>query len=138
MYLRLYSGGESDRELIRGCREGDGGEPAQSDFANFGRWITIAAPGEGIYAPFPTGRYAAWDGTSMATPFVAGQAALIKSLRPAASPECVGGIIGETARPLTAADPTGTRLGSGHADASAGAAYAADQTNRCPSGGDDD
>ena len=101
----------------------------KSDFANFGSWISIAAPGSGIHSSFPTSRYATWSGTSMATPFVAGQAALIKSLKPTAPAECVTGIIRTTAEPLAASDPTyGTRLG-GHADLGASTAYA--RSNPC-------
>jgi thermitase len=112
-------------------------EKKKSGFANYGReWVTIAAPGSGIYSPFPTGRYAHWDGTSMATPFVAGQAALIRSLRPSATPACVATVIGTTAQSLTESDPTyATQLGAGHADAAASTLYAS--SNGCPAGGDD-
>jgi subtilisin family serine protease len=51
-------------------------------FANRGRWIEVAAPGERIVGPFPDGRCAWWSGTSMATPFVTGQAALLLSAVP--------------------------------------------------------
>ena len=92
------------------------GEKKKSDFSNYGGWVTVAAPGTDIYAPFPTDRYAAWSGTSMATPFVAGQAALIKSARPAADAGCVKNFIEGTRDPLATSDSTyGSRLG-GHAD----------------------
>lgn len=108
----------------------------KSPFANYGNWLTVAAPGSGIHSPFPTSRYAKWDGTSMATPFVAGQAALIKGVRPSASSECVVDIIGTTARPLDAANPTSAgRLGKGHADAGASAEYA--RATGCPPESDD-
>lgn len=103
-------------------------------FANYGTWVTIAAPGTDVYSPFPNHQYAAWSGTSMATPFVAGQAALIRGVRPNAPAECVTEIIGRTAQPLAASDPTyGTRLG-GHADAGASTVYAS--SNPCPAGDD--
>lgn len=104
----------------------------RSGFANYGGWISISAPGDGIHSPFPKNRYAMWDGTSMATPFVAAQAALIRAERPTASSECVIGIIRRTARPLAA------NLGAGHADAGASTRYAANPANPCAGVGDND
>ena len=104
----------------------------RSGFANYGDWISISAPGGGIHSPFPENRYAMWDGTSMATPFVAAQAALIRGERPAASSECVIGIIQQTAQPLA------DNLGAGHADAGASTRYAANPANPCAGAGDDD
>ncbi|MDQ4129115.1 MAG: S8 family serine peptidase [Actinomycetota bacterium] len=106
----------------------------KSDFANFGGWVTVAAPGSDIHSPFPTGRYAMWSGTSMATPFVAGQAALIKSLKPDAPAGCVTEIIGATAESLAVSDPTYARRLGGHADVGASTAYA--RSNVCPAGDD--
>ncbi len=50
--------------------------------SNYGSWVDLAAPGLSIYSSFPTDAYAWWSGTSMATPFVAGSAALIISDAP--------------------------------------------------------
>jgi subtilisin family serine protease len=52
----------------------------KSDFANYGKWVDIVAPGEEILSTYPVGKYAYWSGTSMATPFVSGEAALIHSV----------------------------------------------------------
>ncbi len=120
----------------------DGGKK-KSDFANFSgvgeSWVRVAAPGTDIHAPFPEDLYATWSGTSMATPFVAGQAALVQGLRPAASAACVSGIIERTAdkAALDAANPTYVgRLGSGHADAAASTDFAANAQNPCAGTGD--
>lgn len=111
-------------------------EKKKSDFSNYGGWVTVAAPGTDIYSPFPTDRYAEWSGTSMATPFVAGQAALIKSARPAADAGCVKGFIENTGDPLAASDPTyGAGLG-GYADFVESLDRASDPATRCPRGED--
>lgn len=112
------------------------GEKKKSDFSNYGGWVTVAAPGTDIYASFPTGRYAAWSGTSMATPFVAGQAALIKSARPAADAGCVKGFIEGTSDPLATSDPTfGASLG-GHTDFVESLDRASDPATPCLGGND--
>jgi len=42
----------------------------------------ISAPGVSIYSTIPGGKYASWNGTSMAAPHVAGAIALVKQLHP--------------------------------------------------------
>jgi hypothetical protein len=67
-------------------------------FSNYGSWVDIAAPGASIRSTAFDDRYASWNGTSMATPFVAGVAGLILSQYPT----------------LTAADVTNRLLDSAH------------------------
>ena len=87
----------------------------KSGFANYGNWVDVAATGDGIYSLFPNNRYAYWSGTSMATPFVAGQAALIRGERQGMGSEAVGCLISSTGSSL--ADPI--LAGISHADAAA-------------------
>ncbi len=49
----------------------------RADFSNSG--YEIGAPGASIYSTLPGDQYAAWSGTSMATPVVSGIAALMRS-----------------------------------------------------------
>jgi thermitase len=58
-------------------------------FSNTGPWIALVAPGEGILSTLPGGGYGLKSGTSMATPCVAGIAALVRDQRPDWSPEAV-------------------------------------------------
>ncbi len=50
-----------------------------ASFSDWGDFVDVAAPGEGIVGPVPGGGYAEWAGTSAAAPLVAGQAALLLS-----------------------------------------------------------
>lgn len=57
----------------------------KAGFANYSTWVDLAAPGVGITSTVtgPNGDgYASWSGTSMATSFVSGAAALNKSKSP--------------------------------------------------------
>ncbi len=48
-------------------------------FSNYGQWVDIAAPGRNIYSTYLNNNYVTMNGTSMATPLVAGVASLIIS-----------------------------------------------------------
>ena len=54
--------------------------------SNYGPFVDLAAPGGNILTTTNTGSYSNESGTSMAAPYVAGAAALIKSLHRAADP----------------------------------------------------
>lgn len=66
----------------------------RSGFSNTGSHIDLSAPGSNILSTLPTTRstqrsetnYAAWSGTSMATPHVTAAAALLKASRPRWTP----------------------------------------------------
>jgi len=56
-------------------------------FSNSGNHVSVAAPGDDIYSTLQGGGYGYMDGTSMATPFVAGLAALVYSRFPTYTPD---------------------------------------------------
>src|SRR5205823_1087245 len=51
----------------------------KTDFSNFGSTIFVDAPGINIISAYPGGYYAIASGTSFSAPFIAGEAALIRS-----------------------------------------------------------
>ncbi|HET7843521.1 MAG TPA: S8 family serine peptidase [Xanthomonadales bacterium] len=74
----------------------------------------ITAPGSGIVSSVPGGGYASSSGTSMATPAVAGVAALLMSANPAlkGNPAAVEQLLRQTAIPTTSAQNCGTFPGA--------------------------
>lgn len=54
-------------------------EDVRASYSNYGSWVQIGAPGDAILSSVPGNQWGAWSGTSMATPFVAGVAALVRS-----------------------------------------------------------
>lgn len=58
----------------------------------------IAAPGVAIYSTFPGNQYKTFNGTSMATPYVAGLVGLMKSIQPDLTTKEVYKILNETGK----------------------------------------
>lgn len=105
---------------------GNGGANDQkSSFSNYGSWIDIAAPGANINSTVPTNAYDIYDGTSMATPLVAGLAGLIYSINPNLTPTQVQNCIQSTAANINSSNANYIgQLGAGRIDAAAATACA--------------
>ncbi|NKE63576.1 S8 family serine peptidase [Lentzea sp. PSKA42] len=77
----------------------------KSSFSNYGtEKIHVAAPGDSVYSTVPGGRYGSKSGTSMASPHVAGVAALLKSANPTATPAQLRGLLATQADDLSCTD----------------------------------
>ncbi len=79
---------------------------SRASFSNYGSWVDVGAPGVDIHSTTPldgstiwstTSGYAGGNGTSFSAPLVAGQAALLRALHPAASADTIAATIGMTA-----------------------------------------
>jgi subtilisin family serine protease len=79
-----------------------GATDAISTFSTRGSWVAVSAPGEDVvsaYPFFPSG-YATISGTSMSSPFVAGQVALLLSQHPGLTPADTNLLVRATAKPI--------------------------------------
>jgi subtilisin family serine protease len=81
---------------------GPKGDMIAADFSNYGRAVDVFAPGVEIYSTLPGGdQYGNQQGTSMASPVVAGLAALILSHYPTLSPNQVKEVIERSVTTVT-------------------------------------
>ncbi|WP_405801480.1 S8 family peptidase [Streptomyces sp. NBC_01506] len=72
-------------------------EDKQTSFSNHGKCLSMYAPGAAIVSAKLGGGDVALNGTSMASPHVAGVAALYKAAHPQAAPAEVAGVLGGSA-----------------------------------------
>ncbi|MBC7543589.1 MAG: S8 family serine peptidase [Candidatus Sericytochromatia bacterium] len=88
----------------------------KASFSNFGKTVSVAAPGVDVLSTYMGGIYKKLSGTSMACPHVAGLAGLVISQNPGIKPAAVKSIIERSAKDFGAAgfDPI---FGFGRADA---------------------
>jgi subtilisin family serine protease len=93
----------------------------RASYSNFGSTVSISAPGGNsngatktatntIYSTAPGGSYQLLQGTSMATPHVAGVAALLLSINPGLAPSQVKSCLIDNADPISTDRPIGPRL----------------------------
>ncbi len=75
----------------------------------------VAAPGVSIYSTYPGSEYRTFNGTSMATPYVAGLVGLMKSIHPDISTREVYRILQKTGRATKAGKETGPLIQPGEA-----------------------
>ncbi len=85
----------------------------RSSGSSYGTWGDVAAPGAAVWSTTYSGSYGPKSGTSMASPVVAGVAALYKSVHPDATPAQI------TARLKATATRGGSDLGAGIVNAAA-------------------
>ncbi len=92
---------EADTWIEVGALSFQTGEKLPASFSNYGEdGVDLFAPGVGLYSTIPESEYSSASGTSMASPVVAGVAALIRSYFPTLTAEQVKEIILESATPL--------------------------------------
>lgn len=91
---------------------------ASGDASSQGITLGVMAPSEALIGAIPGGGHASWQGTSGATPIVAGIAALVRAAHPELDAAGVINRILSTARPVTSSVPD-PLYGYGLVDASA-------------------
>jgi hypothetical protein len=69
---------------------------ARPNYSNWGDWITVTAPGEGILTTTTGSGWASISGTSAAAAYVSGLAAMIKAIKPGYTPALVKSEIAKT------------------------------------------
>lgn len=98
---KLFGKKEARNWIEVGALSWKGGEDAAATFSNYGKTnVDLFAPGVAIYSTTPDNNYGDAQGTSMASPVVAGVAAIIRSYFPKLSARQVKSILMESVVPL--------------------------------------
>ncbi len=97
---RFYLNGKEAKNWVEvGASSWGAGQDFVADFSNYGKkTVSVFAPGVQIYSTTPKNSYKNLDGTSMASPTVAGVAALIMSYFPELSAQEVKDILIKSSR----------------------------------------
>ncbi len=110
----------------------------KSSFSNYHPVLTISGPGSDIVSAFPGGSYVTWSGTSMATPWVSGAAALLLSQDPGLGASGVSDRLSGAAVPLDGTNPNyAGLLGDGRLDVGEAAGCGSAGTSSTQSTGTD-
>lgn len=110
----FYPAGYNNVLSVASTTSGD----AKSGFSNYGSWIDISAPGSSILSCNATTGYQSTQGTSMASPLVAGLAGLVRSHAVSANAQDVINCILNNADNIDGANPSYVgQLGAGRINA---------------------
>ena len=71
-----------------------------ASFSNSAAFLDLLAPGVNITSSIPGGGYASWSGTSMATPYVTGTWAILRSISPVLTLDAMLAILQENGQPV--------------------------------------
>ncbi len=92
---KRYPAAEKD---VMSVGAADIGTRQMASFANHGGWVEVAAPGVSVMSVLPDGQFGIWSGSSMAAPFVSGQAALLVAVSRDEKPKKVVDAIRKSSR----------------------------------------
>ena len=106
----------------------------KASYSQYNAQVEIAAPGSSVKSTIPGNSYATWSGTSMATPHVAGVAALVWSYFPTCSNNQIRNVLIKTAKDRGTA---GCDVNFGWGIVQAKAAYDLLASQGCAAGGTD-
>ena len=111
---QFYPAAYDDVVAVASTTSGD----AKSSFSQYGTWVSISAPGSSILSTDEGSSYQVTQGTSMASPLVAGLVGLMISHAPSASPQQVVDCLLSTAENIDGANSSYIgQLGAGRINA---------------------